>query len=58
VENIHYDNLLVGDIVLLANGINIPVDGIMLSDQTIAISEAAMTGESDELPKFSIKKCN
>jgi len=42
---------------MLKYGMNIPVDGIMLTDQEFKISEAAMTGESDDLPKMSLAKC-
>lgn len=36
---------------------NIPVDGIIYHSSGVAISEAAMTGESDEMKKDSLEKC-
>jgi magnesium-transporting ATPase (P-type) len=32
-------------------GMNIPVDGILIQGSGVTVSEAAMTGESDELKK-------
>lgn len=34
-----------------------PVDGIVLHGSGIQVSEAAMTGESDEMHKDSLEKC-
>ena len=36
---------------------NIPVDGIVLHGSGVTISEAAMTGESDELKKDNLDNC-
>lgn len=47
----------VGDIVKIFNGINIPVDGVVIHGIGIMCDEAAMTGESDHLPKESLEKC-
>ena len=46
-----------GDLVKLFNGINIPVDGVVVQGIGIMCDEAAMTGESDHLPKESMEKC-
>ena len=32
-------------------GMNIPVDGILIQGSGVTVSDAAMTGESDELKK-------
>jgi Ca2+-transporting ATPase len=45
-----YD-LVVGDIVVLATGDQIPADGLLLSGQSVVVDESAMTGESDPLRK-------
>jgi len=47
----------VGEIIKIFNGINIPVDGIVIQGIGIMCDEAAMTGESDHLPKESMEKC-
>jgi magnesium-transporting ATPase (P-type) len=55
---IHRNFLMVGDIVLVENGMNVPVDGIILNGSVgIMCDESAMTGESDHLPKDSVDKC-
>lgn len=54
-EQVHYDNIVVGDIVKIKAGMNVPVDGIMLRGSGVTINESAMTGESDELKKDSIE---
>lgn len=36
---------------------DIPVDGIIYHSSGVSISEAAMTGESDEMKKDSVDKC-
>ena len=46
-----------GDLVKIFNGINIPVDGVVVQGIGIMCDEAAMTGESDHLPKESFEKC-
>ena len=37
---------MVGDIVLLKEGIEVPADGIIIDADEIAIDESSMTGES------------
>jgi len=55
---IHRNFLMVGDIILVENGMNVPVDGIILNGSVgIMCDESAMTGESDHLPKESVDKC-
>jgi P-type E1-E2 ATPase len=56
-QEMHRNNLLVGDIVMVQNGMNIPVDGIIINGVGIMSDESAMTGESDHLPKESVDKC-
>ena len=38
-------------------GMNIPVDGILIQGSGVTVSEAAMTGESDELKKEVMEQC-
>jgi P-type E1-E2 ATPase len=53
----HKNHIRVGDIIKIFNGINIPVDGVVLQGIGIMCDEASMTGESDHLPKESYEKC-
>ena len=46
-----------GDIVKIKAGMNIPVDGILVHGSGVTVTEAAMTGESDELKKESLETC-
>jgi magnesium-transporting ATPase (P-type) len=48
---------VVGDIVKIKAGMNIPVDGIIISSSGVQANEAAMTGEPDELKKESPENC-
>ena len=54
---IHRNMLKVGDIIKIENGMNIPVDGIVLNGIGVMADESSMTGESDHLPKETFEKC-
>jgi magnesium-transporting ATPase (P-type) len=54
---VHRNYIKVGDIIKVVNGMNIPVDGVVLEGIGIMSDESAMTGESDHLPKESMSKC-
>ena len=47
-----------GDVCEIKNGMDIPVDGLVIHASGVSISEAAMTGESDEMKKDSVEKCS
>lgn len=53
----HKDHIMVGDIVKIVNGMNVPVDGIVMRGIGVKCDESAMTGESDHLDKESMQKC-
>jgi len=57
IELIHHNDLHCGDLIFLEYGMAIPVDGICISANQLNCDEAAMTGESDEMKKDTIKKC-
>ena len=42
---------------MIQNGMNIPVDGIVVEAIGVMSDESAMTGESDHLQKESVEKC-
>jgi Ca2+-transporting ATPase len=50
-----YD-LVVGDIVVLGVGDQIPADGLLLAGQSVISDESAMTGESDPMKKDPARK--
>jgi magnesium-transporting ATPase (P-type) len=54
---IHRNYIKVGDIIKVKNGMNIPVDGVVIVGIGIMSDESAMTGESDHLHKESMAKC-
>jgi P-type E1-E2 ATPase len=56
-KEINIENLLVGDIVKIVAGMSIPVDGILIKGSGVATDESAMTGESEEMIKDSLKGC-
>ena len=45
------DDIKVGDIVRMADGDMAPADGLLLSGKDVVMSEAALTGESDDMKK-------
>jgi len=54
---IHRNNIVVGDIIKIETGMNIPVDGIVLEGNGVLSDESAMTGGSLPLLKESLEKC-
>lgn len=53
----HKENIKVGDIVKIKNGMDIPVDGIVVDGNGVLADESALTGESDHLSKESVPVC-
>lgn len=53
----HQDDLLVGDVVQLAEGMEIPADGFLIESNEITTDESAMTGETDPIHKNTFDKC-
>lgn len=56
-ETVHYNNILVGDLIKIKAGMNVPVDGVVLKASGVMCNEAAMTGESDDLKKDTLEAC-
>jgi len=54
---IHRNNIVVGDIIKIETGMNIPVDGIILEGNGVLADESSMTGESDHVIKETLEKC-
>ena len=55
--SINYNEIVVGDIIKIKPGMNVPVDGIVLKCSGVLCNEAAMTGESDEMKKDKVDAC-
>lgn len=47
---------MVGEVIKIVNGMNVPVDGLVLTASGLMLDESAMTGESEHLPKESFDK--
>ena len=43
-EEVHQDDILVGDLVKVTGGIEVPADGYLLEANEIVTDESAMTG--------------
>lgn len=56
-QEINIEQLLVGDLVKVKAGMSIPVDGLLIKGSGVACDEAAMTGESEEMNKDTLKNC-
>ena len=54
---LHNENIKVGDIIKIVNGMDVPVDGICLEANGVLADESSLTGESDHLQKETIDKC-
>lgn len=54
---IHQDFLLVGDVVILNEGMEVPADGILIEASQVTTDESAMTGESDPIKKNTLAIC-
>jgi magnesium-transporting ATPase (P-type) len=50
-QEIHPGDLVVGDLVRIVDGMDIPVDGLVIKASGLLANESAMTGESDQLKK-------
>ena len=55
--SIHRNDIKCGDIIKIVNGMNIPIDGVIITASGVQSDESAMTGESDHLTKDTLEKC-
>ena len=51
MQQVHPDELVVGDVVMLKAGNSIPADGIIFEGEGVKSNESGLTGEPDDLPK-------
>jgi P-type E1-E2 ATPase len=49
--------VLVGDIMLIFEGMEIPADGLVLESSELTTDESAMTGETDPIKKNLLSYC-
>ena len=49
--------MLVGDIVSITEGMEIPADGILIESNDITIDESSMTGETNPIVKNILSVC-
>ena len=56
-EIIHHNYIMVGDLIKIKAGMNVPVDGIIVKGSGVSCNESAMTGEPDELKKEAMEVC-
>ena len=47
IQPLHIDQLVVGDIIQIEEGISIPCDGFIIKAADVKTDESAMTGETD-----------
>jgi magnesium-transporting ATPase (P-type) len=55
--SLHFDDIVVGDVVQIKQGMEVPVDGIVLRSSGVLTNESAMTGESREMKKEPLEVC-
>lgn len=56
-RDIHMSEVLVGDVVLIFEGMEIPADGFVLEASDLTADESAMTGETDPIKKNVLQAC-
>lgn len=56
VEDLHQDDILVGDLVVVGEGMDIPADGYLIEANDVVVNESAMTGETEPIHKNTFIK--
>lgn len=54
-HRLHEEECLVGDIVKLVEGMEVPADGILIEASEIKMDESSMTGETNSIKKATIE---
>ena len=54
--NLHSNDILVGDVIILNQGMVIPADGILMESDDIKIDESSLTGEGKMVRKIHYDK--
>lgn len=51
ITDIHSSEILVGDIIQIFEGMEVPADCIVIESSELSCDESAMTGETKHIPK-------
>lgn len=57
ILEIHQSDVMVGDVVMLREGMQVPADGLLVKNSEVICDESAMTGETDPLKKDTVAGC-
>jgi magnesium-transporting ATPase (P-type) len=57
IQQIHIGDIVVGDVLGIKAGMDVPVDGLVIEATGVLANESAMTGESDEMKKNTFVSC-
>ena len=57
VDDLKIGQIVVGDLVIIKSGIEIPGDGIMISGFSVQVDESSMTGETKPMNKDTLERC-
>jgi P-type E1-E2 ATPase len=54
---LHQSLVVVGDIIEIVEGMEIPADGVVIQASELVLDESSMTGETDPVKKGEFLKC-
>ena len=54
---VHRSDVVVGDVVFLNSGMEIPADSILIQGVDVIMDESQLTGESNEVYKNTLQRC-
>lgn len=57
MEDVSYEECLVGDIVLVKSGMENPADAVLVEGFSIQMDESSVTGESKAMTKLTLSEC-
>ena len=57
IIQIHQDFVLVGDVIQICGGMEVPADGFVIEANQLVADESAMTGETKPIKKNTLEKC-
>ena len=58
MQRIHASEIVVGDVVLIQEGMNIPADGWLVQASDLRIDESHLTGENEASLKDTLERCS
>lgn len=57
-REMHGNDLLVGDLVVIREGMHLPADGVVFKASEMTTDESAMTGETEPIKKNTLQFCS